>query len=184
LDLAGRKQIGAECLDDSECRTGYCVGGTCAKRCLTESNCQSGHQCIRGKCRDCEEAYCGHAGEDECESTCPGRQYCEHDECTLPNCWRSSDCPNSDCRFFHGLGRGIASPIPLRGKCMPESEQLCEGREFRVGPNDPFCRLPQKCGEYRENCPRGYFCPPSTDFRSYFKTCARRVAPWPWPPGE
>jgi len=179
LDLSDQRPVGSPCEVDSDCKSGFChTSNKCFNQCFTDMDCQDGRECVHGFCHDYRQ--------NQCSRSCPGRQFCAEDECISPYCWRSNDCPSSDCLKRHSIGEyaeELWRIFRYEGHCGVESEQLCKGKEFRILDDDPFCRLTQKC-ESSNDCPSGYFCARSTKLTEGGRTCARRVAPWPWPPGE
>lgn len=176
LDLSDRRPAGTECSDDSECRSGSC-SQTCQKRCQTPKDCPDGNWCL-------SSGICAEYKPEPCMTECHEDEYCSgRNFCLSAVCRRSSDCPDSDCLKESTRGLRRSDVLKSTGQCGVKTNQLCEGREFRITPDDPFCRLTQAC-EYHNDCPSGYFCSEPTNNRAWRGTCARRVAPWPWPPGE
>ena len=70
------------------------------------------------------------------------------------------------------------------GQCQGE-ERLCNGWEFRIAEDDPFCRLGIICDEIPNPddsaCPEGYECVEGEDQRLGVYWCSRRVTDGEWP---
>ena len=182
---SGDTPSGRVCEKDWECKSGSCSEGTCDQRCFAQEDCPSSYQ-------ECSNFHDGAnslvcwipgAGVEICDVSCPEDQLCAHDKCVPHACQRTEHCPEGDC---------IISPEThaheSMGLCATD-EQLCNGWEFRVTKDDPFCRLPIDCEEWPHPCPEGYECvKDETRFGNRAhgvgtSWCSRRVEPGEWPPG-
>lgn len=184
---SGGTPSGRVCEKDWECKSGSCSEGTCDQRCFAQEDCPNSYQ----ECSNFDDVanslvcWIPDAGVEICDVSCPEDQLCAHDECVPHACYRTEHCPEGDCIISPESGTGGPKSV---GLCATE-EQLCNGWEFRVTKDDPFCRLPIDCEEWRHPCPEGYECvKDETRFglREHgvgTSWCSRRVEPGEWPPG-
>ena len=177
-----RKVVGKPCEEDYECASGMCDATEegCVRTCLSNADCPaSDEMCDYSMQTDhniCAEYF-------NCSASCPGHETCARDECRPPLCYRTADCPKGDCLLSPGKwGYGDE-----RGQCNLESESLCEGYEFRIAEDDPYCRLPIDCGgiygDVEDPCPEGYECVNdgnTTNSPYATEWCARRVTDGEW----
>ncbi len=182
---SGGKPVGASCEKDWECKSGGCGGGRCFQTCFAEEDCPGSDRAC-GLFNDgyallgCYEP---HVDEPDCEISCPEDQLCDGKRCRPHACHRTAQCPESDC---------ILSPRGLEneglGQCTGK-ERRCDGWEFRIAADDPFCRLGIDCdNKYNPehfSCPEGYECiqgEPDRGRELYTSWCSRRMTDGEWPP--
>jgi len=82
LQAGKKKKSGAICRKDKQCKSGYCVHGTCRSKCAgIGAACNSDNDCckkncISGTCRDCQGESYGTNTKSELDNTggkcCPG----------------------------------------------------------------------------------------------------------------
>lgn len=180
---SGEKPVGATCEKDWNCASGSCFEEICIRTCLAEEDCPgSNRACDRfDKNRQLLGCYETSDSEPDCKISCPEDQVCNRDECLPHACHRTAQCPEGDC---------VLSPEGFRdrslGQCAGE-ERMCNGWEFRLEEDDPFCRLGIDC-ERRPNpedfsCPEGYECVEGVSNSRGTSWCSRRVTDGKWPPG-
>jgi hypothetical protein len=184
---SGDKPVGAHCEKDWRCESGYCHHeGKCIRSCLAEEDCPTTGRACDPFSDDKLLLGCYPKPDDpysDCNVSCPEDQLCTDDECRPHACLRTAQCPEGDC---------VMSPKGLRneslGQCKGE-ERLCNGWEFRIDEDDPFCRLAIDCGSrYKPDdfsCPEGYECvqgEPDRGRNLYTSWCSSRVTEGEWPP--
>jgi hypothetical protein len=176
------KTVGESCEEDYECASGECdvTGEGCVRTCLSEADCPaSDEMCDYSTQKDhviCADYY-------TCRVSCSGQGTCDYDECRPPLCYRTADCPKGDCLLYPGKW-GNRDKL---GTCNVQRQSLCEGYEFRISEEDPYCRLPIDCwgiyGDVEDPCPEGYECVHdgnTTNSPSATEFCARRVTEGEW----
>ena len=183
---SGGKPVGGSCEDDWQCESGECCDsgdcneGTCLRRCLAEEDCSSrGRSCGRFNNRFSNlRCYAPPDGYSDCEISCAEDHLCTDDKCRPHACHRTAQCPEGDCIISP---KGFADES--LGQCT--EERLCNGWEFRIEEDDPFCRLAIDC-DSRYNpedftCPEGYECVEGEDNHQGTSWCSRRVTEGEWP---
>jgi parallel beta-helix repeat protein len=123
----------AGCTAETQCPSGeYCKAGSCSPLevtgadCMSDSQCQTGH-CVGGACRDCESD--GHCAEAEyCKENvcvpvdCPAGKITGH-ECVPYECMGSAECAeNQVCREHKCVGLDCPEGQVIRDHAcaMPE----------------------------------------------------------------
>jgi hypothetical protein len=150
------------------------------RTCLSEADCPASDEMCGGV--NWAQPTCSEY--DTCSVSCSNYQFCQDgDECRPPLCYRTADCPKGDCLLYPGKW-GNRDKL---GTCNVQRQSLCEGYEFRISEEDPYCRLPIDCwgiyGDVEDPCPEGYKCVHdgnTTNSPSATEFCARRVTEGEW----
>lgn len=189
IEVCTKTQDGAEgtpCTERVQCVSGVCSSdGVCVTPCQANADCPSGELCLYSvfdadASDGCQPGTCPIPSCDETTSRCfvraaDGMEFCEPKYCET-----SADCEN-DC---------IVSPGSLSpGKCAepdsPGDLPDCKPNEYKLYPDDPYCRLPGPCwdaaicqnnGQPCDDCPTGYEClrpDPNKASRATFAFCSR-----------
>jgi hypothetical protein len=94
-----KKEAGAECAKDAQCKSRSCVDGKCAEAKEAGEICQSDDECVSGACSDGKCAASKKAGGEECESS---------DECESGRC-DSGKCSEAvETRLRHRIWLGVS----------------------------------------------------------------------------
>jgi hypothetical protein len=151
--LLGRSSVlgdgsgGRSCLNNTDCRSGLCAGGTCADTCCSTNHTPlecagAGVTCALSAfpgIPDFDRAFvanCGFGGGAKTGSNCATADDCQTGVCdghVMPTCRNlcrnTADCYGLACQYTDpNLPRGVvASPNPVVAACSPSAGNKAEG---------------------------------------------------------